>query len=132
MKPFLVLSIVLGFLFQGNSCGREADDKWVKLSGPNDPASLVVFFKRSTTEEQINNFLKTVVGRTRSDGKGYDLVDGVAGTMYVRNSDYEGYAIQFGTDATPEQRQNLKKAIKESPIVYRVYENFVPNEIKGL
>ena len=52
--------------------------------------------------------------------------------LSIRNSDFEDYAINFSKDATPEQRKRLKKAIEVSPIVYRVYEDIVPNEIKDL
>ncbi len=43
-----------------------------------------------------------------------------------------GIAVSFSTESTPNQRVELNKRIKESPIVYRVYENVAPSEIKDL
>jgi hypothetical protein len=109
-----------------------SDEKWVRMSGPNDPASLVFFFKKGTSYEQREAFDKTVLSYPHPEGKGYNLQDGIASTLYVLNSGYEGYAIQFSTGATPEQREQLRRNIQESPIVYKVYENVVPSQIKDL
>lgn len=68
----------------------------------------------------------------RPDLGGHDLPDGVAVQYLVRNADYEGVGITFSTDATLEQREQLKKAIGSSPIVYKVFENIVPDEITDL
>jgi hypothetical protein len=134
MKPIIVFSLIISLLgFQFNSCDRskKSSDERVKF-GPDKFTSLVVFFKKEATREQIETFYKDVISAYRPNLKGYDLPDGVALRYLIRNGDYEGVGITFSTDATPEQREQLKKAVKESPIVYRVYENVVPNEIKDL
>ena len=132
MKMILIVVVsVFGLCLQTASCNR-ADEKWVKVSGPNDPASVVLFFKKDTTYEQREAFDKTILSYPHPEGKGYYLQPGIASTLYVRNSDYEGYAIQFSTDATSEQRERLKRSIRESPIVYKVYENVIPSQIRDL
>lgn len=91
--------------------------------GPNHQTSLVIFFKKGTTNDEINAFKKGILSIEK-----YDL----ALTFLVRNGDYEGVAVSFSTDSTAEQREEWRKNIKESPMVYKVYENTAPSEIKDL
>lgn len=126
-----IFTIICGFLFQLLSCGYP-ETPMIKLKGPEDKNDLVFFYRRDATYEQKELFQNTVIHKLDPNGRGYYLHDGVIDLFLVRNSDYEGYAINFSKDATPEQREQLKKAIESSPIVYRVYENVVPNEIKDL
>ena len=128
MKLFLILQlIVVGVCFQSTSCGYP-ETPMVRLKGPNDKVELVFFYKKGTSYEEKQSFENNIL-HTPSP-KGYALQEGVSGQFAVRNSDYEGYAIEFYPSATPEQREQLKKAIESSPIVYKVFENVVPNEIK--
>jgi len=132
MKPFPILAIlVLGFSLQNNSCHR-AQDKWVNMRGPNDPTSIAFFFMKDATYEQKDTFQRTILHKPHPEGKGYDLQDGIAGLFSLRNSGYEGFGINFSTDATPEERERLKKNVQNSPIVYKVYENVVPSQIGNL
>ena len=127
---FIFFLMISSLVFQLNSCRKSSDDE--TKFGPNEPTSLVIFFNKETNREQIESFYRDVISVRRPNLKGYDLPDGVALQYQIRNGDYEGVGITFSTDATLEQREKLKKAIKESPIVYKVYENAVPNEIKDL
>ncbi len=117
-----MLSILL-IGFQTGSCERKRDDKWVKWGGPHERTNLVVFFKKGTTNDQIEEFDKNTLNLD---------VQPIAFIFRVVNSDFVGVGINFSTEATPEQREQLKKNIKESPIVYKVYEDVVPKEIKDL
>ena len=133
MKLFLILpALILLLFFQTSSCSHRNDDPIVKWKGPNDRVELVFFYKKEVSYEEKQAFENNVLHKAHPSGKGYDSQEGVAGEFSVRNSNYEGYAIEFYPNATGEQREKLKKAIKESPIVYRVYENVVPNEINAL
>lgn len=131
MKTLFILLAILLLGVQLNSCSGKNSSNEITPFGPNELTGLVIFFKKGTTREQIETFYEDVVSVPRPD-KGYDLPDGVALRYSIRNGDYEGVGITFSTDATPEQREKLKQAIKGSPVVYKVYENVVPNEIKDL
>ncbi|MGB7070788.1 MAG: hypothetical protein WBD22_14940 [Pyrinomonadaceae bacterium] len=132
MKQFLVLQLIIVVAtFQLNSCGYP-ETPMIRLRGPNDRMELVFFYKKDTGYDEREFFEHNILHIPDADGKGYDLQEGVSGEFSVRNADYEGHAIEFYPNARPEQREKLKQAIKESPIVYRVYENVVPNEIKDL
>ena len=130
---FIIFLVIPLFGLQVNSCNtdKNSDNKMIHF-GPDKFTSLVIFFKKDATRQQIETFYNDVISVRRPDLKGYDLPDGVALRYLIKNGDYEGVGITFSTDATPEQREKLKKAIRESPIVYKVYENVVPSEIKNL
>jgi hypothetical protein len=133
MKICLILSaFMLSFFLQIPSCNQQVDNPITKLKGPKDEVELVFFYKKGTSYEEIRFFENNILHEARPDGRGNDLQEGVSGEFFVRNSDYEGHAIEFYATATTEQREKLKKAIESSPIVYRVFENVVPNEIKDL
>lgn len=125
----VILTIICGILFQQISCGYP-ETPMIKLKGPEDRNDLVFFYRKDATYEQKEHFQNTVTHKPHPEGKGYYLQDGVIDLFIVRNSDFEGYAINFSKNATPEQREKLKRAIESSPIVYKVFENVVPNEIK--
>ncbi len=127
---FLIISV---FGFQINSCdlGKKSSDDKIKF-GPDKFTSLAVFFKKESTRKQIESFYNDVISVPHPEGRGYYLPDGVVLQYQIRNGDYEGVGITFSTKATPAQREKLKRAIEESPIVYKVYENVVPNEINDL
>jgi hypothetical protein len=133
MKTFLIFPmILLVSLFYSSSCNYRKDDPIVKWKGPNDKVELVFFYKKSASYEEKQFFENNILHKPHPQGKGYDLQEGVSGEFFVRNSGYEGHAIEFYLNATPEQRERLKTAIESSPIVYRVYENVVPNQIQDL
>jgi len=98
--------------------------------GSDKFTSLAVFFKKEATREQIDAFYKDVISVSCPDDSEQALPEGVALRYQIRNGGYEGVGITFAKDATLEQREQLKRAIESSPIVYKVFENVVPNEIK--
>jgi hypothetical protein len=134
IKPMSVFFLTVSLLaFQSNSCitNKKSSDEMIKF-GPDKFTSLVIFFRKEATREQIETFYNDVISVSRPELRGYDLPEGVVLKYQIRNGGYEGVGITFSTDATPEQREKLKKAIESSPIIFRVYENVVPNEIKDL
>lgn len=131
MKLFLILQVLLGtFILQSTSCIQREDDSMVKWKGMDDAHDLVFLYKKGTTYEQKQQFHNEVLSKERGDGRGRDHPDGVvdviSGTIV---DDYEGGIVNFSKDASSSQRETLKKAIRESPIVHKVYENAVPNKI---
>ena len=113
------------------SCGYP-EAPTVKLKGPNDINDLVFFYKPEATHQQKELFQNSILHKADPEAKGYDLPDGVIDLMYVRQDGYEGYALNFSKNAPPQQQEMLKLAIQRSPIVYKVYENVAPSQIKNL
>lgn len=100
--------------------------------GPDVHADLVYFFKKETTDDQIFEFQRTVVGIPDSKGSGYWSLPGMESVVIVYLNGYVGYAMKFRPDATEEQKAFIKKRVSESPLIYKIYENVVPNQIRDL
>ncbi len=124
---FLVLSIFV--LASASACQQKVNDPIGKWADPSDKIPVVFYFKKGTTNDEINYFLDNVIGHQRADGRGTDLLDGMQGDFSIRTQDYDGHAIELRNNVTPEQRENILKAINNSLLIYKVFENVVPNEI---
>jgi hypothetical protein len=53
-------------------------------------------------------------------------------SVYPRVEDHEGVAINFFTNATEAQREQLKSNINASPVVFKALENVAPADVKNL
>ena len=120
---FLILTLL--FLSLIPACRQQVNDEWI-VSSPDLKVPIVVYFKRGATNDEINYFANNVIGHWRPDGRGNDLLKGIQGIFQVRNQDYQGFAL----DRIDEnERENILKAISSSSLIYKVFENVVPNEI---
>src|SRR3712207_3438967 len=102
MKRLLILQVVLVVLSFNSSCTHREDTPIVKWKGPNDKVELVFFYKKGTSYEEKQSFENNVLHKPHPEGKGFYPQEGVSGEFLVRNSGYEGYAIEFYPNATPE------------------------------
>lgn len=105
----------------------------MKKIGPEAPASLVIYFKPGTTDEQIEQFYTSAISVQRSDGRGKKDKDGIWSVLRLLPSqanNYEAIAITFHDDATEEQLRNVRESVQSSEIVYRVFENIAPKDIQ--
>lgn len=103
------------------------------LIGPDVTADRIIFFKLGVTEQQIATFWHEVLSRPRTDGKGDDPRPGVG--MTARESavqGHEGISLSFFPNATQAQRDDLERAVKSSPLVYKVLKNTAPMNVKKL
>jgi hypothetical protein len=111
MKVFLTLQLIIaGVCFQLTSCGYP-ETPMVRLKGPNDKVELVFFYEKETSYDEKQFFENNILHKSNPEGKGYDLQQGVSGEFLVRISGYEGYAIEFYPNTTPEQRESIKKRL---------------------
>lgn len=95
-------------------------------SGPDQNVPIVFYFKKGTSNSEVNYFLDNVIGYQRTDRRGTEFLKGIGGRFLVRAQDYEGYAL----DRLDEnERGNILKAINSSPLIYKVFENVIPKEI---
>ena len=94
---------------------------------------LVFFFKKGTTSDEIFQFGRTVTGIPNpNNNTGFADLPGIMTGVRIIVNGFEGESINFQPDATEEQKAFVKKRVVESPLIYKVYENVVPNEIKDL
>ncbi|MFL6374432.1 MAG: hypothetical protein ACJ73D_07195 [Pyrinomonadaceae bacterium] len=132
MRVILTLSIICGFLSVTCSL-TESKKVEVKKLGPEATASLVVYFNAGTTDRQVEQFDNGFISDERADGRGRKDKDGiwsVSRLLPSQANNHEAIAITFRDDATEEQRRAIKESIKTSPIVYKVFENIAPKDIK--
>jgi hypothetical protein len=103
--------------------------------GTHLESDFIVYFEQSATNDEINEFLRTVTGipRPEQGPDASDLLPEIGGISAVAAvDDHRGYAIRLWPDVAQSTREALKAKILESPIVYVVLENTVPDEIKEL
>ena len=131
-KLILIVTICfVSFGFQLRGC-KSQDDR-INVMSPDVGAELVFFFKKGTTSDEIFQFGRTIIGIPNpNNNTGYSSLPGMMTVVRVIVNGYEGEAINFQPDATKEQKAFVKKRVSESPLVYKVYENIVPDEIKDL
>ena len=100
--------------------------------GPTVKADILVYLNRNLSHEEVNTFIKTVLSRPDPEDRGDDLA-GVRTQLRLRPVEgHEGIALTFFPNASKEQREELLRSIKASPLVYRVLENTTPVSVTTL
>ena len=131
-KPIIFTAIFIACLTT-HSCSWPESNEMVQI-GPDVKASMVIYYKAGVNEDQINYFLQNVIGRPDPEGRGYYHRDGIIMVLRVYPSvqGHEATAITLSDKITQVQRDEIKKEIISSPIVYKVLENIVPADVKKL
>lgn len=97
------------------------------LIGPEIRHDLVIFFKRDATHDQIENFRGDVLSYSWW-GCRYEVA-----ADYLRLFPVDGYeaiALKFHSDVSQANRKAVKSKVRASPIVHKVFEDVVPQDIK--
>jgi hypothetical protein len=99
--------------------------------GPDVKADLVIYFKADATHDQIEAFSNEVLSTRVNNGSwprpGISMI-----LRLLPLQGHDGIAVSFFSDATQAQRDEIKKAVLSSQIVYRVLENVAPASVKKL
>jgi len=97
-------------------------------------SGLRVYFKRGVTHDQLNYIWENVLSRPNADGRGYLHRDGIGmlSRVYPPVEGHEGVAVNFPANATQAQREEIKREVNASPIVFKVLENVAPLHVKKL
>ena len=129
ITKFLLLTFVCGLSL---ACGRENNNNDVQTIFTTDSkVELLFFFKKDSSTEARDNFYENILNQPHPRG-GYIPREGIQATFGVDRNGYEGFGFKFRNDATSKQRNDIKKLLEDSALVYRVYENVAPNEINDL
>ncbi len=114
------------------SCSQKSrvDDR-INIMSPDVNGSFVFFFKKETTSDEILEFHRTVTG-TPFGSSGFSNLPGIMTGVKIRLNGFEGETINFQPNATEAEKAFVKKRVSESPLVYKVYENVIPSQIKDL
>jgi hypothetical protein len=101
--------------------------------GPGVKANLVIYFKTDVDNNQIESFLHETLMYSIPNGHGFVHKDGVGTILRVEPvQGHKAIAVSFFENATEGQREQVKSAIRASPIVYKVLENVVPKDVKTI
>ena len=87
--------------------------------GPDQKATLVIYFKSGTTDEQIEEFNSSVLTGTTERPEYLRLFPRQA-------NGHEGVALTFSKDTRPEQVTGYVEKIKGDSRVEKVYRDIVP------
>jgi len=100
---------------------------------PDGRADLLIIYKKDATNDQIEYFLNNVLAHPRADGRGYELLPAIG--LRSREPDilgHEATIIAYFPYATPQQKEDVKRAASSSSIVYKVLEGVVPSHVKRI
>lgn len=127
----MILCVLLGL--GALPCSSSEKEKMVPM-GPSVKASLLIYFKTNVTEEEINRFWEEVLSMPDPQGRGYSHRDGVVDIVRIFPSvqGHEGIAVSFFPNATKEEREEIRRAVTSSPVVYKVLENLAPADVKRI
>jgi hypothetical protein len=122
---------IANLAFQAQSCSQPPTDDKIRM-GPEARADIVYFFKNGVTHDEINEFQRTVMGIPNPNGTGYASLPGIMSEVMFYKAGLRGEALTFKPNVTTEQITFVKDRLKASPLIYRIYEDVVPDEIEDL
>ncbi|MBX3266444.1 MAG: hypothetical protein KF831_07025 [Acidobacteria bacterium] len=131
-KRFLLLFLVTVISIACSAQHPPNNDDDIIRMGPNERADLVLFFKKGTDWKEILEFNRSVIGIPNENGSGFQSLPGMMSAIKIQIYGFEGEAINFKPNATDEEKSFLKKRVERSPLVYKIYENVIPEAINDL
>jgi hypothetical protein len=136
MKPYRPHCFGLALLLTAlvlPACSQAGKDEMVPI-GPEVQADLVIYFKGGVANEQISKFWHEVLSNPHPSGRGTWTKDGISGisAVFPPIQGHEGVAVSFYRTATEAQRAKVKADVNASPLVYKVFENVAPKDVKTL
>jgi hypothetical protein len=98
--------------------------------GPDTKHDLVIFFNRDATHDQIEKFHDEELSYYTWCGN-RDMEPAIKEYLRIFPVDgYEAVALKFFPNAAQSQRDRVKSKVRASPLVHKVIENVVPQDIK--
>jgi hypothetical protein len=77
----------------------------------------------------MNRFLADAINIENGKGGSWPR-PGVGALVKIGVDKHDAYAVAFQPNSTPQQRDDIKRRAIRSPVVYRIFENVRPGEIK--
>jgi len=132
------LVLYLGFL--GTIQGLKKLDRvaWMhepppERFGPDQEASIVIYYKRRTSQKQINNFINQVLecpAEPRHAGRDYpEFVTSYMLLIPPQANGFDGSTLGVRRDAVKAEAQAYIAMIEADPIVEHVFLDVIPTDI---
>ena len=99
--------------------------------GPQVRASLVIVLKSGLTDEDVETFRRDVLQITSSNEGERKYLAGVS--QYLRVPAIRGHeviALTFQENISKAEREEVMRRVNSSPVVFKVYEDIAPADIK--
>jgi hypothetical protein len=130
----LYIFVFLLALVQTQSCQTHKEDKVQEIFDVNKNVEFLYFFKQDVSISEKEVFSKKFDDKFLliPTSEGYVPGNTVKAVFGIDKNGYEGFGIKFEPHAKKEQKEEVKKYIVESPLIFRVYENVVPDNIDDL
>jgi hypothetical protein len=101
--------------------------------GPDVRASLVIYLKPGTSNDQINSLWNTVLSDPDPSGRGHMHLPGIGGIARVDAfGDHEALAVTIRPNASEEQLHEIDRRLNECTYVHKVLRDVVPAEVTSL
>jgi ketosteroid isomerase-like protein len=105
-------------------------EKIVKF-GPQVKASLVIVLKSGLKDEEVEAFRRDVLQITSSNEGERKYLAGVSQYLRVPAIEkHEAIALTFHENISKAERDEVKRRVNSSPLVFKVYEDIAPVDIK--
>ena len=128
-----LLTVICLVALLSSGCPSSNSKNEMEPVGPDVKAHLLIYFNTGISRDEIDAFHKTVLSRPDPEGRGHYLAPGIGLLLRIGPIEgHDGFAITFSSSATSEQRQDLVRTVKQSPFVYKVFENRTPDSVKTL
>ena len=99
--------------------------------GPDVIANLVIVFKPEVTDDQVEDFRRNVLQIVASSEGDRSYSPGIRQYLRILPIEkHEAVAVTFHEDITREQRTAIIDRVKTSPLVFKVFEDVAPSNVK--
>lgn len=135
MSAFLIVASYVTSFKTLQALGRvQYEHEQMKSIGPDVTASVVVYFKTGTTDDEISYFWNNVLSRPDPRGAGqHRSLDGLQSVLRASAlENHEAVAFTFKAGATPIEREQIMQGVKSYPPVHKVLENVAPADVKKI
>ena len=130
----LMYPLFLGYIGVMKKLDRVA---WMHESivhfGPDQSASLVIYYRPGTTDAQIEDFIENKLeqpAEPRHDGKDYpEFVDSYLRLLPSQANGYDASALTFRVNESVPEVSSYISMIQSDPRVQRVFRNVAPDSI---
>jgi ketosteroid isomerase-like protein len=99
--------------------------------GPQVKADIVILFRSGTTDQQIEDFLHSVLQRPNPYGAGYKNQPAVRGILRVPAIEgFQALEVTFHDDAIRAEKDEIKSKTKSASSVYAILDDIAPRDVK--
>mgnify|MGYP000312408591 CR=1 FL=1 len=123
--------IVLVMTFIGLAgCYPQFD--YVEEFGPQVRTNLLIFFNEETSNDSTEEFWYQMFMLPDPRG-GFQMQDGICRIGRAASiQEHQAISVDFCRNITPAQKDEIMARVRASPIVFKIFEDVIPAEVKEI